>query len=168
MNALNTTHTRSNTLLGFILVTPSLPLPVLLTYILQHPSYITSQGCWSPQAAQGQNPPPPPHTFTYTQPLLVVNLPVFIYLLTLYEVKLVPHLLCTHLRDRWIYMVCVWVWVCLSKQTKSKLGQTKISRVLYLKESWHLVTSWVAVMRAQIPNSSHKFIWIIRITFNLW
>lgn len=35
----------ANALLGFILVTPPLPLPALLTYILQHPGYITGQGC---------------------------------------------------------------------------------------------------------------------------
>ena len=69
------THTsmQSNTLLSYILlVTPSLPLPVLLTYILQHPGYITSRGCWSPQAAQGQHPLLSPslslsNTHTHTQ-----------------------------------------------------------------------------------------------------
>ncbi len=61
------TDTQSNTLLSLILVTPSLPLPVLLTYILQHPGYITSKGCWSLQAAQGQHPPLSlKHTNTHT------------------------------------------------------------------------------------------------------
>lgn len=35
----------ADALLSSVLVTPPLPLPALLTYILQHPGYITGQGC---------------------------------------------------------------------------------------------------------------------------
>lgn len=35
----------ADALLSSVLDTPPLPLPALLTYILQHPGYITGQGC---------------------------------------------------------------------------------------------------------------------------
>ena len=54
---------QANTLADLILVTPSLAVPALLTYILQHPAYIT-QPLHPPPP-----PPPPPHTVELTHQL---------------------------------------------------------------------------------------------------
>lgn len=54
---------QANTLADLILVTPSLAVPALLTYILQHPAYIT-------QPLHPPPPPPaPPHTVELTHQL---------------------------------------------------------------------------------------------------
>ena len=136
---------RTHTLLSFIPLTPSLPLPVQLTYILQYLGYITSQSCWSPQAAQSQQHTPPRLVF-YTHK----HTPQYDLLLTALYMRKLPSWVTPPLLS--------YFGIC---EGKLKLGQHKSFRVLYATHKLlpdplllHLQVPFVTILEISLHSNS--------------